>query len=956
MIGFSSPLILLALLGLPLLWWLLKATPPKPRRQIFPPLVLLETLKTRSQSPAHTPWWLLVLRILLIGLVIMFCAGPMLNPSGNLFANNAQTIVVMVDNSWSSGASFEAIQQEALYTVDEAGRQDGKIILWPLADSNPDLSVLSALEAKDQLRALQPLPIPLQSKIILQKLTQLSEKMAQNAINFVYAGTGLISEDLSLAFQEINRNANWQSVFLVQTPDDFLTLKQIEQTGDLSFQMATSLLQNKAPVTIGLYDNKNNILEQQIITDYELNSAETISFDLPLPLLQDAAYARILQQNHAGAVALIDGRLKRKNIAILSGEKATQNQSLLRETHYLERAFRPYANITLYDNQPVQQALLQALDTNPSLIALVSVGQLSSEGHNALQDWIDQGGLLLRFASPELSLAKDPLTPVPLRAGSRQLGGTLSWQTPQGLGLLPQTSPFSNDNNFSDIVINKQILADPAALEPQMVWVELADGTPLVTAKQQGEGEIVLFHVPASPGWSNLPLSGLFETMMATLAARAPLFIAPNENAIDNNSSSQNNLTRNQTPLKPLRVLSGKGEWTWPDDNHRALDFSIESSPIVSEQHPPGFYGELKTPFALNLSDDQKTLAPITDFTPSSPFNILPFRSDKPLDLRPYLLALALLLLFIDSIAMVYLSGLFSYLQRKRSGQSSMAAMALFFGASLFMALLTMPSALLAQTAVSNDTFAQYASAETRLAYILTGNTEVDNISQKGLAGLSLVLAERTALEPGEPVGVDLLKDDLSLFPLLYWPLTADITARLKPQREAVLARLENYMQHGGTVLFDTRDATSPARLFSGALSPETAQLRLLLQGLDIPLLEPVPDDHVLGKTFYLLESFPGRTATGQLWVEQQTPAQTSDSRPVRQNDGVSSLLITSNNMAAAWALDENGLPFLPTIPPDPFQREWSYRAGINIVMYVLTGNYKADQVHVPALLERLGQ
>ena len=66
--------------------------------------------------------------------------------------------------------------------------------------------------------------------------------------------------------------------------------------------------------------------------------------------------------------------------------------------------------------------------------------------------------------------------------------------------------------------------------------------------------------------------------------------------------------------------------------------------------------------------------------------------------------------------------------------------------------------------------------------------------------------------------------------------------------------------------------------------------------------------------------------------------------------------MITANDFAGAWAVDENGDPLLPTVPTDPDAARLCLRAGVNIVMYMLTGNYKADQVHVPVLLERLGQ
>jgi hypothetical protein len=129
-----------------------------------------------------------------------------------------------------------------------------------------------------------------------------------------------------------------------------------------------------------------------------------------------------------------------------------------------------------------------------------------------------------------------------------------------------------------------------------------------------------------------------------------------------------------------------------------------------------------------------------------------------------------------------------------------------------------------------------------------------------------------------------------------------------------------------------------------------------MLTTLDIPELEPVPRDHVLTKTFYLVERFPGRYATGQTWVEALPPEGEGQRRPARAGDSVSPIIITSNDLAAAWAVGRTGEPLYPLVGSDPRQREMALRGGVNLVMYTLTGNYKADQVHVPALLERLGQ
>jgi hypothetical protein len=257
--------------------------------------------------------------------------------------------------------------------------------------------------------------------------------------------------------------------------------------------------------------------------------------------------------------------------------------------------------------------------------------------------------------------------------------------------------------------------------------------------------------------------------------------------------------------------------------------------------------------------------------------------------------------------------------------------------------------------AQTSDEQALKSTLETRLAYVITGDAEVDRISKAGLQGLTLFLAQRTALEAGEPIGLDPGRDELAFYPLIYWPI---VSSAPKPTREA-LEHIDAYMKQGGTVLFDTRDAIeAPVTPGGGNQGPGMQALRAILSSLDIPELEPVPREHVLTKTFYLLKEFPGRFNSGQLWVEA-LPAASDDetaSRPARAGDGVSSILITSNDLAGAWAVRQDGQAMLPLVSAEPRQRELAFRAGVNIVMYTLTGNYKADQVHVPALLERLGQ
>jgi len=244
------------------------------------------------------------------------------------------------------------------------------------------------------------------------------------------------------------------------------------------------------------------------------------------------------------------------------------------------------------------------------------------------------------------------------------------------------------------------------------------------------------------------------------------------------------------------------------------------------------------------------------------------------------------------------------------------------------------------------------AADEVALAYMLTGDEQVDAASQAGLRGLSQVLGARTTVEPGAPIGIDPDRDDLSLLTFLYWPVTETQTP---PSPQAYL-RLNHFLRSGGMILFDTRDGD-----IAGLGGPDgAAALQRLAAPLDIPPLAPIPDDHVLTRSFYLLKDFPGRYQGGEVWAEAPpADAQAAEGVPFRNlNDGVSPVVIGGNAWAEAWAVDENGLPMFSIGSgfEGERQREMAYRFGVNLVMYVLTGNYKSDQVHVPALLDRLRQ
>ena len=614
---------------------------------------------------------------------------------------------------------------------------------------------------------------------------------------------------------------------------------------------------------------------------------------------------------------------------------------MLSPLYYIRRALEPFADLVEPASPDLTEAIPQLLEQKPAVIVMGDVGTIPDSVRKPLIDWMENGGTLVRFASSRLLSAgnDEELLPVSLRLGERSLGGTLSWTQPQTVGEFPPSGPFSSLPPPSDVTVTRQILAEPTPDLADRTWATLADGTPLVTGDRRRKGMVVLFHVTPQATWSNLPISGTFVEMLRRIVQ-----LSRNQGAVAASSE-----TAAAASLAPYRMISADGGLVPPGPEARPLETG-KGVPAVTVENPPGLYGTEAGVLAHNLLPADTVLTAVARPQTSVPVLTERYAFDESRDLKGPLLAAALTFMVLDGLIMLWLTGVFD--RRRRMGRKAMGGaaatmLALVVVTSLFA---FMPPAS-AQDAKPGDAQAVEAISLTRLAYVVTGDPAVDSISRAGLEGLSRFLVEKTALEPGDPAGVDLDQDELSFYPIIYWPVDANAAM----PSESAIAHIDEYMKEGGTVLFDTRDQFATGIDATGA-SPATERLRDILAHLNVPPLEPVPQDHVLTKSFYILPEFPGRFNGSPLWVEASLDAENTENRPVRRGDGVTPIMITANDFAGAWAVDQNGDPMLPTVPSDPMQRVYAYRSGVNIVMYMLTGNYKSDQVHVPALLERLGQ
>ncbi|MBC7142181.1 MAG: LytTR family transcriptional regulator, partial [Rhodobacteraceae bacterium] len=332
---------------------------------------------------------------------------------------------------------------------------------------------------------------------------------------------------------------------------------------------------------------------------------------------------------------------------------------------------------------------------SPDVIILADIAKVAEV--DDVTDWIEEGGLLVRFAGPHLAASDvgrdtlDPLLPVRLRVGGRAVGGTMSWGEPKALAPFPETSPFAGLVAPADVAITAQVLAQPGPDLAEATVATLADGTPLVTRRQIGDGQVVLFHVSANAEWTNLPLSGLFVQMLERLA-------------ISSRAARLEEADLAGTTWVAEKVLDGFGALG------EAADLPGVPGERLAEGRtgpdlPPGLYASGDRLLAVNVIAPDRVLA-AADWPVGVAVEGLAVAREVPL--KGWLLGAALALLMADLIASMALAG-------RLGGSRAGIAVALLALLPAFS-----PGDLRAQEAL--DEKVVKAAANVVLAHVLTGD------------------------------------------------------------------------------------------------------------------------------------------------------------------------------------------------------------------------------------------
>ena len=919
-ISFASPWILAGAAALPLVWLLLRLTPPAVKQIHFPAIRLLFNLDPTQRTTAHTPPWLIILRLAVLILALLGLADPILN-----FARGGERngpVIVAFDDGWAAATHWESrakALRDVLETADRRGQPVAVVATAPTTANTP-LKLQTGREAIDTAVRLAPSPWPADRSRAAERLRALARSGIPAGASTVWIADGVDSpgaSDLTSALEAvgpltvIDAKGMTQPVVQFSPNRSFTTAKSEASGNDIEVKLGRiGAGQPQSAETVRALDGDGQVVAQAIVTFGA--GAATASARMAMPTELANRIARFDLENIASAATTVlsDDHWQRRPVGIASATVEGVRAPLLESSYYIREALGPFADIRSGD--------LDALLERPlAVLFLADGGKILDAEVDRLAGWIDGGGMLVRFAGPGLDSNVDTLLPVKLRSGGRTFGGAMSWSTPAAVAAFPATSPFKDLLVPDDAAVTSQVLAEPATDLAAKTWARLKDGTPLVTAMRRGQGWVVLFHVTATPEWSKLPLSGLFVDMLRRL--------------VDISRGVQTEAEQASGMLAPRNLIDGFGRLTAPGPTVGAIAAQDIAKTQASAATPPGLYGAPGNTRALNLSAGLSDLKPL----PEPPMGAVHMGFEsvaRERVLKPWLLTAALILLLADLTV--------SFALRRLLPERLGAAVA---GLALLCVL--SPTAHSAEAPKDRDVDPAIRAAivDTRLAYAATGNPDMDRVAGAGLSALTQLLSARTAAELAEPARVDLNANNITVdgllgYPLIYWRLTPNY--RLPPPR--ALAALNAYLHRGGMVVFDAPDQPGAV----AADGKNHGRLEEIVHNLDIPAVSRLANDHVLTRTFYLMKGLPGRYVDGEVLIEQGSSV----------NDGTSSVIIGANDWASAWAKDANGIPMYAAVPGGETQRELAFRSGINMVMYALTGNYKADLVHLPAIMQRLNQ
>ncbi|WP_234703786.1 BatA domain-containing protein [Rhodospirillum centenum] len=323
-LAFAAPWALLALAVLPALWWLLRVTPPAPRTVAFPAIRLLRDLVSREETPQRTPPWLLLLRILLAGLVILALARPLLNPDAALPGSGP--LLLVVDNGWAAGRDWPARQEMLGRLIDQADRTGREVAILPTAPAAATgvprlIGPMVAADARREAQALQPQPWPGDRRAALAALDDLRPRGSMHAI-WLSDGLGADGPGAGGDADLAARLVRLGGVEVVEDgPDRPALLLRPPVADGLSLLVPVERARSGLPQPVAVRaSGADGRLLAAGSGAFAADARRTeVRLDLPTELRNEVTEVRLDGQSTAGATILLDERWRRRPVGLVSG-------------------------------------------------------------------------------------------------------------------------------------------------------------------------------------------------------------------------------------------------------------------------------------------------------------------------------------------------------------------------------------------------------------------------------------------------------------------------------------------------------------------------------------------------------------------------------------------------------------------------------------------------------------
>ena len=893
MISFANIYALFGLITLPLIFFIMKFYPPKPKKIKFSSFFILKKIVKNDTAKTKFPLWLLVFRILLCFFIVLFFSKPFLKISDQ--KNKYKNFVIIADNGWSISSNLKNYKNIIKEISLEAEKSNKEIHLY--FSSAKDFNKPFIFKTHNQIIDFLNKKPPIAKQIIREsffKNLKINNYFKDSKVFFIFSH--LDSRSLESQIRNLNLIKNNNPSIQIIDPIKKITfieeLKIDKESLDMKVRRKGNYVKNE--FLIQFIGEKNDLILEKKYTFSKNSNEFKIKEKFPVEIINQFFLIKILNENHAAAFYYLDDFRKKLPVGIITAEDHELEKPLLSPVYYLKKVLTN-SNLTFIG------PLTKILEKKASVVFLPSNKRLSKLDITALEKWVYDGGVLIRFSDKRIVEQSNIfLDKKKSFLSIRNIGKDLSIQSNLSI------RPFNNNSLFSslkvpqDLKFNKQLILDNFNSDI-ITLASLEDQSPLISMKYVGDGKIILFHVTSNNEWSNLPMSSLFEDIILKL-----LLISKTEKVL---------------PTKEIKikfVINSNGDLAVPKNNYY-LNYPFGEKLLPSAKQPAGIYENNSLSIALNLSGNLNTEGYFDAV--DEELEIKSNYKKSVLELKNFILYLIFIMFLIDMIINIVLKNNILFLGfLKKTKVLSI----LFF----FLIFLSIQNRIEANESYSNI----------YLAYIKTENKLLNQIAFSGLDELRKYLIERTSLNPSGVKEINILKDELFFYPLIYWQITSS-SPKLS---EITVNKIKDYFDSGGIILFDIIDFS---KSYSSINRDSIEEIRQLFTKYGIENLQSIPKGHTLTKSYYLLNKFPGRWDNRLLLIQNDN---------LENKDGVSSVIIGLNDWAGAWAKDKNNYHLYQVVPGGERQREISYRFGINLLMYSLTGSYKSDQVHSKSILDRL--